>query len=247
MKKLISLWVACLFALQPGLGHAADDTLEQIADRGEVVIGYRTNRPPFSANDDNGQPSGYTVDLCRRIAAAVKEELGLSALETRFEPVELDSRFSAVSSGDIDILCGATTITLSRLAEVDFSLMTFLTGGSLLSKAASPIRTTSDLSGKSVAVIKGTSASDALARYLDANLIDANVVSAETVAAARQLLDDGKGRGHGQRPDRADRSDHGRSESAGLRIVGRPVLLRNRTGWPCDATMRTFASSSTGR
>jgi ABC-type amino acid transport substrate-binding protein len=167
------------------------DTLKTIADAGVIKVAYRTNVPPFASTDDNGQPVGYAVDLCRRIAAAVKEELKLSSLETRFVAVNLENRFSTLVAGDADILCAATTITLSRMKQVDFSLMTFLTGGAVLSKADAPIESISDLTGKQVAVIKDTSAATALSQYLEANLIDASVTTVESIGAARQKLDDG--------------------------------------------------------
>jgi ABC-type amino acid transport substrate-binding protein len=147
------------------------NTLKKISDAGVIKIAYRTNIPPFSSTDANGQPVGYAIDMCRRIAAAVKEELKLSALETRFVAVNLENRFSKLAAGDADILCAATTITLSRMKQVDFSLMTFLTGGAVLSKADTPIQSISDLTGKQVAVIKDTSAATALSQYLQANLI----------------------------------------------------------------------------
>lgn len=108
--------------------QAETGTLKRVADRGILTIGYRVDAPPFSM-EQNGQPVGYAVDLCRRITTAVKERLKLDKLETKFVPVDLNNRFKAVASGDVDILCAATTITLSRLEQVDFSLMTFLTGG----------------------------------------------------------------------------------------------------------------------
>ncbi len=167
------------------------DTLKKIADTGVIKVAYRTDTPPFSSADTASQPVGYAVDLCRRIAAAVKEELKLSSLETKFVEVNLENRFNKLASGDADILCAATTITLSRMKRVDFSLMTFLTGGSVLSKADAPIQSISDLTGKKVAVIKDTSAATALAQYLEANLIDASITTAGSLAAAKQMLDNG--------------------------------------------------------
>jgi ABC-type amino acid transport substrate-binding protein len=140
-------------------------------------IGYRTDASPLSYENADGVPSGYSVDLCRRIAAAVKQHLGRDDIETRFVPVSGDSRIDDVSSGKIDIECGATTLTISRQESVDFTILTFVTGASVLSLAESGITTLSDLSGKKVGVSPGTTTLENLRAYLSDNLIDAEIVT----------------------------------------------------------------------
>ena len=171
--------------------QAETGTLKRVADKGILTIGYRVDAPPFSM-EQNGQPVGYAVDLCRRIATAVKERLKLDTLETKFVPVDLNNRFKAVASGDVDMLCAATTIPLSRLEQVDFSLMTFLTGGALLSRSDAPVNSTGDLSDKTVVVVSETNAAAALKSYLYTNLIDAQVIEVESLEEAQKLLDESK-------------------------------------------------------
>jgi glutamate/aspartate transport system substrate-binding protein len=154
--------------------HAA--TLDQIRKSGEIRLGYRTDAPPMAFNDEDGQPSGYSVELCRRIAAAVKDQLKLSELKVTFVPLKTEERIDAIVNNKADIECGATTMTLSRQEKVDFTSMTFLTGGSVLSLAGSGIDTVARLAGKSVAVVTGTTSQTALASYLEKNLIDTKVV-----------------------------------------------------------------------
>jgi glutamate/aspartate transport system substrate-binding protein len=161
-------------ALLPG-ASLAQGTLERIAKRGEFRIGYRTDARPLSF-EHGGEPAGYSVDLCRRIAVGVREHLKLPDMKVAYVPVTVDNRFDAVVHGDIDIECGATTITLGRHERVDFTLMTFVTGGTLLSTAKRRIGSVSDLNGKRVAVIRGTTTAVALEAYLGEKLIDARVV-----------------------------------------------------------------------
>jgi ABC-type amino acid transport substrate-binding protein len=168
-----------LLLIFPGYELLAQDnegTLEKIAKSGEIVIGYRTDASPLSYENADGQPSGYSVDLCRRIAAGVKKHLGMKDIETRFVAVTSDERISAVVDGKIDIECGSTTITIARQEHVDFTLPTFVTGGSVLSLAATGIKTFSDLSGKTVGVVKDTTTALQLRSYLEENLIDAEVI-----------------------------------------------------------------------
>lgn len=161
----------CTFAIQ-----AQADTLGQIRKSGEIRLGYRTDAPPMSYNDAAGQPAGYSVELCRRIATAVKEELKLPELKVTMVPLSNEERIDAIVQNKADIECGSTTITLSRQKKVDFTSMTFATGGSVVSLAGSGIDTVAKLAGKSVAVVSGTTSETALKEYLAKNLIDAKVV-----------------------------------------------------------------------
>jgi len=187
------LLLAALMIL-PGASSLAKDsegTLEKIARTGEFVIGYRTDSSPLSYENAEGQPSGYSVDLCRRIAAGVKAHLGDKEFETKFVRVSSSERLSAVVDGKIDIECGSTTITLSRQEQVDFTLPTFVTGGGVLALAASGIQSISDLSGKRVGVEKGTTTVEQLRNHLQENLIDAEVVVVDDREAGMVRLNRG--------------------------------------------------------
>ncbi len=156
---------------------ALGGTLEQIKKSGEIRIGYRTDAPPLAFNDASGQAAGYSVDLCKRIATAVKEKLKLADLKVTFVPLTSENRLDAIVRNKADIECGATTVTLSREEKVDFTLMTFVTGGSLLSLADSNVNALGDVAGKSVAVVTGTTSEAALKAALTKNLVDAKVVA----------------------------------------------------------------------
>lgn len=153
-----------------------------------MVIGYRKNSPPFSFVDGQGNPSGYSIDLCKRIAAAVQKRLGIPEMVVTYVPVSVDDRIGAVESGKIDIECGATTNTLSRQERVDFTHITFVTGGTLLSLQSAPIRLTSEASGKRIAVVEGTTTESALRRYLSEALIKADIELVTEHAAGMGLL-----------------------------------------------------------
>ena len=170
-KASLALLVLCVV---PGI--VSGGTLDQIKKSGEIRLGYRTDAPPLSFKDSSGQPAGYSVELCKRIAVAVKEHLKLKDLKTTLVPLSSEARIDAIINSRADIECGATTITLSRAEKVDFTLMTFVTGGGLLTLANSGIDSLGNLSGKSVAVVTGTTSQAALQKYLQKNLIDAKVV-----------------------------------------------------------------------
>jgi ABC-type amino acid transport substrate-binding protein len=182
------LFIALL--VMPGASLLAQGTLERIADRGEFRIGYRTDARPLSF-EENGEAAGYSVDFCRRIATAVRSHLGLSDMRVTFVALTTDNRIDAVVDGDVDIECGATTVTLGRQERVDFTLMTFVTGGTVLSMATNRVGLLTDLSGRRVAVIENTTSAAALQAHLSDNLIDAEVVLVADREEGMTQLEDG--------------------------------------------------------
>jgi ABC-type amino acid transport substrate-binding protein len=174
-STLLLLAALLIFPASNLLAQETEGTLEKIARTGEFLIGYRTDSSPLSFDNLQGNPSGYSVELCRRIAAGVKAHLG-EEIEAKFIPITADERISAVVDGKIDIECGSTTITLSRQEHVTFSLPTFVTGASVVSITGSGILGLSDLSGKKIGVAKDTTTIEQLRNYLDQAMIDAEVV-----------------------------------------------------------------------
>lgn len=197
------LYFIVLFLHAAAAANAAElsGTLKSINDSGSISIGYRADAPPFSYEDENGNPTGYSIELCQRIASAIKNHLDLSDLKINYVPLDANERIDAVTSGKVDIECGNTTVTLGRRAEVDFTLMTFVTGGGFLSRRSNMIVTMDDLNGKKVGVIKDTTTADALNKHLNSNSIDAEVILVSDRIEGKQKLDAGEI--HGLASDRA--------------------------------------------
>jgi glutamate/aspartate transport system substrate-binding protein len=183
----VLLVVAALLSSASAMGQG---TVDRIKQRGEIRIGYRTDARPLSF-EENGQPAGYSVDLCKRVAAGIGGQLSLPAMKATYVPVSADNRFDALVKGDIDIECGATTVTLGRMERVDFTLMTFVTGGTFLSKADKRIGGAADLAGKRVAVPRGTSTATALEAFLKENSVNARVVMVDDRDAGMARLQRG--------------------------------------------------------
>jgi len=128
-----------------------DGTLKKIKTLGTFTIGYRDAAPPFSFSGADKRPVGYSIDLCMHVANAVQKQLGLANLKLTWVPLTAENRIDMVAQGKVDIECGTTTATLSRQERVDFSLMTFVDGGSLLSTSGTNIRELADFAGKRIA------------------------------------------------------------------------------------------------
>ena len=132
------------------------DTLKRIKDSGAITIGVREASVPFSYIDAQKQPQGYSIDLCLKIADAIKTELKMPRLDVRFLPVTSSNRIGMVKSGKVDLECGSTTNTRDRQKDVAFSYTTFVAGIKMLARKSSNINSVEDLRGKTVVVTKGT-------------------------------------------------------------------------------------------
>ncbi|MEM9781661.1 MAG: amino acid ABC transporter substrate-binding protein [Pseudomonadota bacterium] len=109
---------------------------ERIVEEGVLTLGLRTDVPPFAYLRD-GKPSGFTAELCARMANAILETSGLEALTARLVSVTAEDRFQRLGDGEFDVLCGATTITLERRETMSFTLPIFATGvGSVVAAEA---------------------------------------------------------------------------------------------------------------
>lgn len=150
-------------------------TLDRVRDSGVFKIGYRTDAAPYSYKTALGEAAGYSVDLCRNVAVAVKKSLGMDEIAIDYVPITAENRFKAVQDGRIDILCGATTATLSRRELVDFSLATFIDGASVMSMADGP-KGFEELAGKNVGVRGGTTTEEGLRKTLERLTVRAEVV-----------------------------------------------------------------------
>jgi glutamate/aspartate transport system substrate-binding protein len=189
MIRALTLLLATLFLAAPALGADLDGTLKKIKSTNTITLGYREDARPFAFVGDDGKPAGYSVDLCTRIAASVAKELALPNLQVKWVKVTPANRIQSVVNGTVDLECGSTTASLSRQEQVDFSLMTFLDGGSLLVTDASGIRGISALGGKRVAVVPGTTTEKALAEALRKQAVSATVVPVKNHAEGVAALD----------------------------------------------------------
>jgi glutamate/aspartate transport system substrate-binding protein len=170
----------------------ASPTLDRIRDTGTVTFAYREAAAPFSFKDRSGRVLGYSVELCTRIAGAVQQSLKLPELKIKWVAVDAASRLDAVSSGRVDAECGTTTITLTRMGQVDFSVPIFVDGGSVLVRADAKIARMADLKDRKVAVIPGTTTERALITHLALLDAAATLVPVKDPAEGAALLTAGK-------------------------------------------------------
>jgi ABC-type amino acid transport substrate-binding protein len=131
MRSGLAICVALLALAGPATGQEIRPTLDKIKETGVVQLGYRETSRPFSFRGSDGQPAGFSVDLCLQVAAALRESLKLPGLKVAWVPVTPADRIPKLVKGTIDLECGSTTITFGRMEQVAFSHMISVDGGSL--------------------------------------------------------------------------------------------------------------------
>ena len=175
MRFALVMLLAVLALAGQALGQELDGTLKKIKESSTFTLGYLTSAPPFSFPGPDKRPVGYSIDLCTHIASAIQKQLGIN-LKLNWVPVTTENRIEMVASGKVDIECSTTTTTLSRQERVDFSLMTFVDGGGLLTKSDLKLGAVADLADKRIAVIPGTTTETALAKFLKEEFVSVKTV-----------------------------------------------------------------------
>ena len=178
---MVALAVMCACAAT-ALAAEAPDPLKKIKATRTITLGYSETAVPFSFVGNDNRPQGYSVDLCKRIADGIQQQLGLTELKINWVKVDVATRIPATMKGTVDIECGSTTHTLSREEQVDFSNMTFVDGGSFISKARNKLATIKELSGRKISVIPGTTTEKVLKTALDQAQVRAEIIPVQTHA-----------------------------------------------------------------
>ena len=177
----------------------AGTTLDRIKQTGVVNLGFREDSLPFSyKNAEQGDPLGYSIDVCNALVDALKAETG-KPLTVKYVPVTGESRFPYVVDGKIDLECGNSTNTKARREKVAFSMPLYFSSAKLLVREGSGITKFSDLAGKTLAVENGSTGQQiAESRKAAMNTMkvviapssDAGVVAVETKTADAFMTDD---------------------------------------------------------
>lgn len=199
MKRLYSLALASLIVVAGLLGNpataqvsaappkasaarapamaapAAPDTLAKIKAAKQINVAFSGDSLPFSFVAENNRPAGYSIDLCQRVIAQISRTIGVADLKVNWLVGTVSERIAMVASGKADLDCANTTATVTRMKEVDFSSLVFLDGGGLLVRADSTLQKISDLAGKNIGVIGGTTTEVRLDAMLRQKLVNAKV------------------------------------------------------------------------
>jgi len=188
MKKSVFFGALAATTLVAGMASAA--TIDDVKARGELLCGSSTGLTGFGAPDANGNWTGFDVDLCRAVAAAV---LG-DATKVKFVPLTGETRFTALQSGEVDLLARNSTWTMSRDSELalDFVAVNYYDGQGFMVKKDLGVSSAKELDGATVCIQTGTTTELNLAdffkqnniTYQPVNVADDNEAQSQYVAGA---------------------------------------------------------------
>lgn len=177
--------------LYPALAEAPASTLERIRRDGTLRIGYGQT-PPFSYQMPDGTVTGYSIDLCLRVADDLKRQLGLERLEIAYVRRTPVDRIPLLNEGQYDLECEASTNTQERRRSAAFALGHFFTATRFVTLAKNNLRSIDDLKGRSLAVALGTVNIGQVGRLNRERQLKAAVVIADTISDAFDLVTSGR-------------------------------------------------------
>src|SRR5690242_7757590 len=188
--KRVSLVVTLALAAGLSAQAASAQTLKTVKDRGMLSCGVGQGLPGFSSPDDKGNWTGLDVDVCRAIAAAVFND----ATKIKFVPLSAKDRFTALQSGEIDVLSRNTTWTLSRDTSLgaNFTGVTYYDGQGFMVKKALKVNSALELNSASVCVQQGTTTEQNLADYFKGNNMKYEVIAFATNDEAIKAYESGR-------------------------------------------------------
>lgn len=193
MKRTFALIAAIAATVGFAATSAAQEgTLKKIKDSGSITLGHRDASVPFAYIDDKQQAVGYSLDLCSKIVGAIKRELNMSVIETKYQLVTSANRIPLMANGTIDLECGSTTNNLSRQEQVGFSNTTFVTANRFVTKKSSNIKKLADLKGKTVVSTAGTTNIKQITEINQAQNMGMNIISANGHPEAFRMVETGR-------------------------------------------------------
>lgn len=181
----------CLALLCSAAAPWAQTVLERIAAGGKLVVAHRESSVPFSYVVD-GKPMGYAVDLCLRLADAVRRKTGQKDMAVEFLQVTPANRVQVVEQGQADLECGSTTNNAERRQKVAFTIPHFITGARLLVQAGSSVERIEDLTGKKLVSTQGTTPLKAVEQANRERLLGLSILTAPDHAKAVEMVERGE-------------------------------------------------------
>ncbi|WP_068172783.1 amino acid ABC transporter substrate-binding protein [Hydrogenophaga taeniospiralis] len=177
------------------LWAGAGPVLDRIQKDGTIVLAHRESSVPFSFLDADGKPVGYAIDLCLKLAEAVRKKLALDTLAHRFVQVTPANRMTMVEEGKADLECGSTTNNAERRQKVAFTVSHYIAGARYLVRADSAVQVVRDFRGQKLVSTKGTTPLKAVTRANSEYLLGITILEADDHARGVEMVEQGEADG----------------------------------------------------
>lgn len=186
--------LAALAALTAGArAQDIDSVSKKLQATHTLVIGYRDTSVPLSYLDKDNKPTGYAVELCQNIGEAARRELNLPEIKFSYVPVTIQTRQALVANGTVDIVCDGTVRTWTRMKQVAFTPVHWVSAEQLLVLTTSGIHDVKDLNGKVVVIATGGTSEPTIQRLIKEDHLDVRVLRVADHPAALVALESGRG------------------------------------------------------
>jgi len=180
MKRIVLGFVAAgafaaALAALPAAAQGVPDTLGRIKAAKQINVAFSGDSVPFSGVGKDNKPAGYSIDLCLKVIAHIGRVVGVPDLKVNWLVGTAAERVQMVASGKADLDCANTTATQTRMQSVDFSGLVFVESGGFLVGANGPVQRLTDLGGKRIGVIAGTTTETRLDQLLKERNLTAKI------------------------------------------------------------------------
>lgn len=222
MKTLLPLLCLGLALAAPA---GAGPVLERIQSSGRIVLAHRESSVPFSYLLPDGRPVGYAVDLCLKLAEALRKKLKMKELNPQFLLVTPANRIQMVVDGKADMECGSTTNNAERRQQVAFTVPHYITGARYLVRVDSGITDLAQFEGKTLVSTKGTTPLKSITQANSERALHVRIVEAPDHAKAMEMLAAGQADGFVMDDVLLYGIVAGRPDAAKYRVVGKFLTI----------------------
>lgn len=203
----------------------AGPALDRIKQTGKIVIAHRESSVPFSYVLPDKKPVGYAVDLCLRLADAVRKKLELKALAPEFMQVTPANRIAVIAEGKADLECGSTTNNAERRQKVAFTVPHYITGARYLVRADSKVDDLQNFEKKKLVSTKGTTPLKAIDQANRERLLGITILEAPDHAKAVEMVENGEADGFAMDDVLLYGLIAGRADPSKLKVIGKFLTI----------------------
>jgi ABC-type amino acid transport substrate-binding protein len=217
--------LAALLILAAAPAAIAGPTIDRIRQTGKIVIAHRESSVPFSYVLPDKKPVGYAVDLCLKVAEAVRKKLELKALAPEFLQVTPANRIAVVAEGKADLECGSTTNNKERREKVAFTVPHYITGARYLVRADSKVEDLQHFEKKKLVSTKGTTPLKAIDQANRERLLGITILEAPDHAKAVEMVENGEADGFAMDDVLLYGLIAGRPDPSKLKVIGKFLTI----------------------
>jgi len=224
-RRLVSKGLLCVALIGACVGAHAGPVLDRIKQSGKIVIAHRESSVPFSYLDADKKPVGYAVELCLKLAEAVRKKLELKTLTTEFMMVTPANRITMVEQGKADMECGSTTNNAERRQKVAFTVPHYIAGARYAVRADSRIDDLRGFEGLKLVSTKGTTPLKAIDKANRDGLLRITILEAPDHARALEMVEKGEADGFAMDDVLLYGLISGRPDPGKLKVVGKFLTI----------------------